>query len=755
VLATTYNDWTIISLSPLAAEWRIAGAVALALAAGLVLWSYRGARRRWPLSVLRLVAALLVLGFLFEPAVQLRVVRKIRNRLAIVVDRSASMQLNAADGRSRYHHVLARLGRDHTGLDALSESHVVELFDLDGPLAEGALSHAPEGERTDLVTALENAKSAGGGRPLAGIVLLSDGADNVKLEGSEPGTLAAPARDRLLRLGAPVNVAWAADADSFRDLAIADVRADEFAFVHNTIEIDVTLESTGIGSFAVPVTLRREGAVVAAQEVVTRAGQRVTVRFETKPDQIGSFVYSVSVPPTSGEAITANNERSFVLQVIRDKIRVLQVAGRPSWDERFLRQHLKENPNVDLISFFILRSPTDDPSAPENDLSLIPFPVDELFTDELASFDVVIFQNFDYRPYQMARYLPNIRDAVVDNGLGFVMIGGDQSFGGGAYSGTAIEEIVPVTMNGGHVVTQQVVFELTEAGRRHPITDLSRGTGSNERLWQRLPSWTSINCTGGPVPTSAVLVTASDSSCPGGSRAPLVVVMDTGEGRSMAIATESMWRWRFALHRDGGAAERAYHRFWSNALHWLVRDPEHSRIRVLPAKRRFDLGEEAPVSLTVRGLDYQPVAFAQLRVTLERAGGGVLRVDDVMTGEAGTTRMRYEDLEGGAYRVSAEANAGGEDLGRGTAVFLVEERSLELSRGAPRPDLLAAIAHTTRGAARDLDAGLWDNLEVVDPDVVEVDRRRNIELWDNGWALAIGVLLLALDWSLRRRSGYL
>jgi len=149
------------------------------------------------------------------------------------------------------------------------------------------------------------------------------------------------------------------------------------------------------------------------------------------------------------------------------------------------------------------------------------------------------------------------------------------------------------------------------------------------------------------------------------------------------------------------------------------------------------------------------VAFAQLRVTLERAGGDVLRVDDVITGEGGATRLRYEELEGGAYRVSARATAGGEDLGSGTGVFLVEARSLELSRGAPRPDLLAAIARATSGATHRLEAAMWDNLEVVDPDVVEVDRRRNIELWDNAWALVVGVFLLALDWALRRRSGYL
>lgn len=754
MLQTDYNDWTLVSLSPLPASWQVIGLVAILAAASLVLWSYRGARRRWPLILMRLAAALLIIGFLTEPALQLRVVRKVRNRLGIVVDRSRSMDLGTEDGRSRYDHVLAVLEGDRDKLARLGESHIVELYDLDGPVAASELERPPDGERTDLLAGLERARDAGSGRPLAGLVLLSDGADNVDLDGREEGNLPAQAVARLERLGVPVNAISAADAERFKDIAIVDVLADEFAFVHNTIEIDVRIESTGMGSPTVPVTLRREGDVLTTQEASLVSGRPTLVRFKIKPDQIGEFVYAVSIPPFSGEAIESNNRRSFVLQVIRDKIRVLQVAGRPSWDERFLRQHLKENPNVDLISFFILRTATDMPAAPESELSLIPFPTEKLFTTELRSFDVVVFQNFDYRPYSMAQYLPNIRDAV-NQGMGFVMIGGEQSFGGGGYVGTALDEIIPLRMSSGEVVEGQVAPQLTEAGRQHPVTDLTRGTGNNARIWRSLPGWTSVNRTAGLAPRATALVVDQNTRATDGQLAPVVAVMDVEKGRALAIATDSMWRWRFALHRDGGASERAYHRFWSDALHWLVRDPEHSRIRVLPDKRRFEVGEPADVAFIVRGVDYQPVPFASLRVSLEQAGVGTLSVDDLTAGEAGVARKRFEGLSSGAYRVRAEARAGGEPIGKGSGVFIVEARSLELARGAPRPDLLRAISRTTGGNFLKLEAGLWDDLEVVDPDVVEVDRRRNIELWDNAWALVVAILLLAAEWALRRRSGYL
>ena len=106
-----------------------------------------------------------------------------------------------------------------------------------------------------------------------------------------------------------------------------------------------------------------------------------------------------------------------------DRVRVLQLCGRPSWDERFLRRLLKRNPNVDLISFFILRTPSDLAAVDSDELSLIPFPTHELFQNELPSFDVIFLQNFEYMPYGIGAYLDNIRQ-YVETGGGMAMIGG-------------------------------------------------------------------------------------------------------------------------------------------------------------------------------------------------------------------------------------------------------------------------------------------------------------------------------------------
>ena len=85
------------------------------------------------------------------------------------------------------------------------------------------------------------------------------------------------------------------------------------------------------------------------------------------------------------------------MEVRRDKIRVLTLSGSPSWNYRFLRFALKQDPFLELVSFVFLRTPSDVVDVRENELSLIPFPIDEIFVEELKNFDVLILDDFSYR----------------------------------------------------------------------------------------------------------------------------------------------------------------------------------------------------------------------------------------------------------------------------------------------------------------------------------------------------------------------
>src|SRR5438552_16127765 len=480
---THYNAWRITSLSTLP------GWVLVLACAGLcaAIWlSFRGIRaepsalRRRILLGLRIAAGALLLVLLLEPGVELRAESRVRARIALLLDTSRSMRFPAAPGGpSRAEQMLGWLKSRLPDLSALASRFQIDVYGFDKELQPqdpeklaGSLGQADQlaqGPSTDILGALGNAAAAGtGGRPLAGLLVASDGADNAELiEGMTPQASA-----ELQKLNAPVFV-LPVGAQALKDLAIDKVAVDDFAFVRNQVSIDVTLSARGFSAMDVPVVIKREGQIVAQKMArVGGSSQRAQVRISFVPDRTGKFAFQVAVPVYEGEALAQNNSRSFVLKVIRDRVRVVLVVGRPSWDVRFLRQLLKRDPNVDLISFFILRTPGDDPHSSQDELSLIPFPTQEIFQEQLKTFDLVIFQNFNHRPYRMSQYLDGIAAYVRDGGA-FAMIGGDQSFSAGDYAGTPIEEILPVTLfpPGPTAVDETPIqVRLTDAGRRHPVT---------------------------------------------------------------------------------------------------------------------------------------------------------------------------------------------------------------------------------------------------------------------------------------------
>ncbi len=732
-------------------------ALAVTALSAAVWLSFRGFRtepagvRRITLLAFRVAAALLLLVLLLEPGIELRAESRVRARVALLFDTSRSMRFPASAGGPSRAEELRRWAAQHQGdLATLASRFQVDVYGFDKelqPAEVGRLPADPQGPSTDILGALTAAASSGsGGRPLAGLFVASDGADNAELsQGVSQGAGA-----ELRRLNAPVFV-LPVGAQALRDLAVEKVAVDDFAFVRNQVTVDVVVTARGFSSTEVPVVLKREGQVVAQKTVhIDGSRSRYEVKLSFVPDRTGKFAFTVSVPVYEGEAIPQNNTRSFVLKVIRDRVRVLLVVGRPSWDVRFLRQLLKRDPNVDLISFFILRTPGDDPHSSQDELSLIPFPTQEIFQEQLKTFDLVIFQNFNHRPYRMSQYLDGIASYVREGGA-FAMIGGDQSFSAGDYAGTPIEEVLPVALlPPGPTAADETPAQvrLTDAGRRHPVTELATSNAQNETAWSSLPRLPGLN-TAGPLKGGAQTLLQS------GEGRPVLVVGEAGRGRVLALLSDSSWFWSFVA---AGAQQgpRAYETFWHSAIRWLVRDPALTPMRVASERPAFEPGGDAPaLDVQVRGSDYGAAAGAQIAVVTSSATDPAPRpTGAAMAGPDGNARIVLPPLPPGAYKAVATAKrADGTVIGEAEDAFVVAPASRELIEAAPRPDILQAVASATKG--RTLESG--DALATLpwrDPERIEVGQRTSRPLWDSWKVLLLLCLVVGAEWTLRRRWGY-
>ena len=293
------------------------------------------------------------------------------------------------------------------------------------PATTASLREPPAADATRIGEALGDVRARYAGRDLGAVVVISDGIDTGRI--GEGPLDADDAHRRWRRWARPIHTVGLGEK-SLRDLSVAAVLADQFAFVRTPASIEAVIRQTGLPDRQVEVTLERDGRPVATRSVVLRGDRsEEKIAFDWLPDHPGNFVFRISTPVLGGEALQEQQRAGVHAQGDpRSRARAAPV-GRPSWDERFLRAMLRRDPNVDLVSFFILRTESDEQPWNRNDLSLIPFPTYEIFEEQLRSFDLVIFQNFNYAPYGVEPFLPDVRD-YVEGGGALAMVGGDLSF---------------------------------------------------------------------------------------------------------------------------------------------------------------------------------------------------------------------------------------------------------------------------------------------------------------------------------------
>jgi uncharacterized membrane protein len=760
----TFQDWRVAlggHLSNRSVALLIACAVVTLAVSALSIWRSQRKDRRWLLLALRSSAIAACLMVALEPTLELRRMTRVPNHVVVLADVSRSMTvIPSQGGGSRHDRMVKMFDAATTRMQTWRDKgHRLDLYSFGEALAPATIDslRKPQiADATRLGEAISDLQGRYAGRDLGGIIIVSDGIDTGKVG---TGPLDADTIRAAKALGAPIHTIWVGES-SVKDLSVASVLADDFAFVRTPITLEGVVRHTGLGGRKVEVTLTRDGRLIDSRTIELLSDHSETkVSFPFTPQQPGNFVFEIATPVLGGEALAENNKQVFALKVIRDRIRVLHVAGRPSWDQRFVRSLLRLNPNVDLVSFFILRTKQDEhPFDERRAMSLIPFPHREVFFEQLSSFDLLVFQNFNYKPYEVEAYLPGVREYVLGGGA-LAMVGGDLSFAGGLYDSSAIADILPVSLQGvpvsGEASFSSEAYrpKTTREGAGHPITALSIDAKANEHKWAALPPIEGLNRVARLATGASALLEHPRLKAFDGSPSPVLAVADVGKGRSLALMTDSAWQWGFvdAGNKSDG---RAFQTFWENAIRWLVRDPALTLLRLELDRVEYRKGQNIGARVRTLHADYTRAAGVdaevQVRTSAQQPDESPLKIWPVKTNNEGEATVDLGDLATGAYRLTAKATLDGRPVTE-DKTLLIRPEGRELEDIVARKSVLAELATQTGGQF--VENGFADfPLKPLREE--RLGRQRAIELWSNPLLMAVAILLLCFEWAIRRRLGH-
>ena len=395
------------------------------------------------------------------------------------------------------------------------------------------------GEGTRLFDALTGALADVPSRRVAGAILITDGQIH-----DVPATLAD------LGFKAPVHTLLTGTADE-GDRRLLITKAPAYGIVDQEVQLSLRVDDLGGGGGRANVTLFQDGQ--RKDEMVLPIG--VEHEMSLKLDRAGPTVLEFKVDQGPKELSLANNSAVTVINGVRDRLRVLLISGDPHPGERTWRNILKSDPAVDLVHFTILRPPEKQDGTPINELSLIAFPIRELFEVKLDEFDLVIFDRYRQRGVLPRAYFDNIA-RYVEAGGALLDAAGAGTEGALGLTLSPLQVVLPAEPSG-KVIEAGFRPQLTAAGKKHPVTaglDGGRGDKPNWGRWFRIIQGNAMR--------GVTVMSGTDN-------APLLILDRVGEGRVAQLMSDQIWLWSRGFEGGGPQAE-----LLRRIAHWLMKEPE-------------------------------------------------------------------------------------------------------------------------------------------------------------------------------------
>jgi uncharacterized membrane protein len=714
-------------------------------------------RDRFLLATLRTAAVLLVLACLFRPGLVIAAAVPQRNVLAVVFDDSRSMRItdvgaSVARGDSATTAAMSRLAvmqrafQDSTALmRALGARFAIRRFRFSAGATpvRAADEVRAAGTRSDLAQTLDDVRQDLDGMPLAGVVLVSDGADN----GS------SSLDDALLGLRArrvPVYTVGVGTERFARDVAVERVQAPQrlLAGAAGVVEADIRMR--GLDERGVSVTLEADGRVIATENMQRPPkGDLGTLRMRIPPLPAGVHRLAVRARPLANEVVTQNNEWQTSLEVRSGPERVLYVEGEPRPEFAFLRRAVAEDSAVQVVGLMRSAERKFLRLGVRDSLELVTgFPTTR---EELFGYRAIILGSVE-AAFFSGEQLRMLADFVSVRGGGLLVLGGRASLSEGGFAGTPLADVLPVTLTRGEINVDgpatSVQVRPTRAGDVHPALQLRETLAASRQRWDSMPPLTLVNRVGA-LRAGATLLLAGRTE-DGRSDVPVLAWQRYGRGMSAVFTAQDSWLWR--MDASIAVEDRSHQTFWRQMMRWLV-DGAPSPFEVTTTPARVAPGETVVLRAQVATPQFEDINDAEVTATVTGPGGGseTLALEWSLRDD-GSYAARFTPRDTGRYIVDAVAVTERDSVQAVTTTVLVDERGADVAHAELRAPLLRRIADETGGRYYPIaEAGALADDAVYTNAGVTV--REAKDLWDMPAAFLLLAFVLGAEWSYRRWRG--
>ena len=669
--------------------------------------------KRYFLLLLRSLALVLLLFVFFEPVLTLTKKVVLTPVNAFFFDNSRSIKI--ADKTNRLETAKNLISKiENTSLNGKTEyysfgSSVKELN-------KDSLSTLNFSENTtDFSSIFKNLNQ--NNENIASIIIISDG---VITQGSTPIYTAE-------KSGIPVYCIGIGDSTVKNDIEVKNVIYNDFIYAETPTTILVTVINKGFAEKSSTVSLFEGNQLIEQQNIILDKSGVNSISFNYTPQQSGEKKLTVKINNSEGEASTLNNQKIFYINVLSNKINVLLISGSPSPDLTFIKNILSEDTNLKVNTL--------------TQISAGNF-LEQNANTKLDSADVIYLLGYPTNLVSDDFYNRLINKLGNRNTPVFFLLTSDVSIS----KLSRLKNILPFTIQKIENNYLQVQPEIQASEINNPLVKSNLLAD-----WNNLPPveqpFTIVNVN----PESKIIAKTKVGNAPRNN--PLIVTRNFGSKRSIGILAKDIWRWKL---QTANKDLTLFDNFIFNSTRWLNAPDDKKRVKINTSKKLYSSGEIVEFSAQVYDEAFNPVNNAEVKININ---SNDYKSDLILNSVgSGLYEGNFSPLKNGDYLFNGVASNDGKLIGNDKGTFNVGDVDIELIDTRMNYEFLNLLSAQTKGK--------YFNPDQVDELLSQINNinknaskdkllTSEVRLWSDKWLLVIIILLFAIEWFLRKRSGML
>ena len=539
-------------------------------------------------------------------------------------------------------------------------------------------------------------------RNVGAVVMLTDGIYN---SGANPYYAAQ-------KTNFPVYTVGLGSDEQATDLLIADIVHNKEVLKGNRAPVEVKIQAGKLAGKTAKLTVSGDKGEVFSKTLQISGNQYFeTVSFLVDAEQPGLKKFRVDLDELDGEVTHKNNHAQFIIRVIESKDKIAIVYDAPHPDVAAIRSALELSENYDVV----VKS------------------VDE-FKDNPSDFGLVILHQLPSSKHPASSLLSQIRKSGVSS-LYIIGTQTDLNAFNGLNTGLQITQSKNMTNNATAAYNSNfMLFSFSEEAQQllptlpplqSPFGTYKAAVSANLFMKQRISG----------VETNY----------------PLFLFNDVNGAKTGVISGTGLWSWKVYDYVNTQNHD-AFNEIVNKTALFLVAKNDRSPFRV---RHNAVFAENAPVEFSAELYNESGELLNTPDVKLTVKGSGDTTYDAQFSKQNNAYYLNMGELPVGTYTWTAKTQLGNKSYEK-SGNFSVQEIFVETANLVANHDLLRSIAQTSNG--KYFDRGEMEKV------VKEIKANDNIKpvasyqkkysmLLNSPWYLAAIVLLLGIEWFLRKWHG--